>query len=104
MGEVFAAGLGAYKEAGFGSEWRLHHQGGATGYATRDYKATATEKKIVELNQAFAWNPSITGTKSEDTIIAREERTEIITNTPSWPLIPGTFRDQTIGRPDILEL
>ncbi len=39
VASVFAAGLAAYEASGFGEEWKLHHQGGATGYAGRDYKA-----------------------------------------------------------------
>ena len=101
-GEIFGQAMEAYKSTGFGEEWKLHHQGGATGYAGRDYKATAANTEIVQPNQAFAWNPSITGTKSEDTIIALPDRTEIISNSPDWPMLQITIGDQTIARPGIL--
>ena len=90
-----------YAKTGFRDEWKLHHQGGATGYSGRDYKGTSNSKEIVELNQAFAWNPSITGTKSEDTIIALKDKTEIITQAADWPMLTIKYEDQVIQRPDI---
>ena len=36
-----------YVEAGFRNEWRLHHQGGMTGYASREIIATPqTQQEI----------------------------------------------------------
>ncbi|HEY8346475.1 MAG TPA: M24 family metallopeptidase [Symbiobacteriaceae bacterium] len=87
--EVFAEGLRAYAAAGFPEEWRLHHQGGAIGYAPREYLATAESTEVVLENQAFAWNPSITGAKSEDTILITPDGTEVLTAVPDWPLIDG---------------
>ena len=104
VAEIFAKAQSAYKETGYADEWMLHHQGGATGYAGRDYKATPGSKEIVEINQAFAWNPSITGTKSEDTIIVRKDRVEFITPTPGWPMLSVKVGNETVLRPDILEI
>lgn len=87
--EVFAAGLRAYAAAGYPEEWRLHHQGGAIGYAPREYLATAASTEVVEENQAFAWNPSITGVKSEDTILVTGAGAEVLTAVPDWPLVDG---------------
>ena len=100
--KIFQQAVEAYQAHGYGDEWTLHHQGGATGYAGRDYKATASSKEVVQPNQAFAWNPSITGTKSEDTIIALPDRPEIISHSPDWPMLDVTVGDQTFARPDIL--
>ena len=103
VGDIFDGALRAYRENGFADEWRLHHQGGPTGYAGRDYVGTSGEKQKVLPNQAFAWNPSITGTKSEDTIIALEDKTEVITATPNWPTVRTTWNGKSLTRPDILE-
>lgn len=67
--EVLESVVGAYAEAGYADEWKLHHQGGPIGYQPRDAIVTpATEGEIAEA-QAIAWNPTITGVKCEDTII-----------------------------------
>ena len=101
VGDIFNKALDIYAKTGFRDEWNLHHQGGATGYSCRDYKGTSESKEIVELNQAFAWNPSITGTKSEDTIIALKDKTEIITQAADWPMLTVKCNNQVIQRPDI---
>ncbi len=102
IGDIFTAGLNAYAAEGYPDEWQLHHQGGPAGYAARDYRASADVDDPVEPNQAFAWNPSITGTKSEDTIIATPDGPEIICASPGFPTIEATAGDQTFQRADIL--
>ena len=57
----------AYAEKGFADEIDLHHQGGAAGYRTREWVAHPNANDVVRNDQAFAWNPSITGTKVEET-------------------------------------
>lgn len=104
VADLFAAAQAAYAENGFADEWTRHHQGGATGYAGRDYKAIPGSKEIVRPQQAFAWNPSIEGTKSEDTIIAADSGPEILT-TPSadWPTRRFDTPQGALDRPLILE-
>jgi Xaa-Pro dipeptidase len=71
-----------YAEAGFPDEWKLHHQGGMTGYASREVIASPATRQEIKVGQAFAWNPSITGAKSEETFILTESGPEIITREP----------------------
>ena len=40
------------------------------GYGARDIRVTQETKDVIEENQAFCWNPSISGTKTEDGFIA----------------------------------
>jgi Xaa-Pro aminopeptidase len=102
-GEMFTVLQQAYAANGFADEWRLHHQGGATGYVGRDWKpAQADDPTIILAHQAFAWNPSITGTKSEDTIIATPDGPEIISPTPGLPAIAVQTEIGEIKRADIL--
>jgi Xaa-Pro aminopeptidase len=100
--EIFAAGCRAYADAGYPDEWTCHHQGGPTGYAGRDYRATPETDALVQPAQAFAWNPSIAGTKSEDTLIATAGGAEILTATPDLPVVRVTIDGFGIERPDIL--
>jgi hypothetical protein len=102
IGDIFSAGLEAYRAQGYPDEWRLHHQGGPTGYAAREYRATQESEDLVEANQAFAWNPSIAGTKSEDTIIATLQGPEIISASPGLPSLTVTASGVEFPRPDIV--
>jgi Xaa-Pro aminopeptidase len=72
-----------YAEAGFRQEWKLHHQGGMTGYASREIIATQATAQEIRAGQAFAWNPSITGAKAEDTFVLTEAGPEVITHAPA---------------------
>lgn len=90
LGEIFRDLQQAYAAAGFADEWKLHHQGGSTGYAPREVLAKPGDETRVLENQAFAWNPSITGTKSEDTILVTAEGFEILTgHGDEWATIVG---------------
>lgn len=101
--ELFEAITQLYAEAGFPGEWELHHQGGATGYVGREWRATPGESRRVVANQAFAWNPSIAGTKSEDTIVVGADDFAILTRgTGRWPMRPVDIGGVVIERPDIL--
>jgi antitoxin VapB len=102
VAEIFQAGLRAYTDAGIPEEWRRHHQGGATGYAAREYRATAHTTAIVQPLQAFAWNPTLPGAKSEDTILATDTGPEILTLTPDLPTLTVEYPGGTLERPDIL--
>jgi Xaa-Pro aminopeptidase len=68
-----------YAEAGFPDEWRLHHQGGITGYASREVIATPHTEVEIEPGMAFAWNPSVTGAKAEETFVLTEAGPELVT-------------------------
>jgi len=104
VADIFQNAISAYKEVDYPDEWKLHHQGGATGYETRDYITTPDSPQIVQPNQAFAWNPSIKGAKSEDTILVTEKGYEIITDDPDWPKIEINYKGKKIARPAILQL
>ena len=102
--DIFAVAAQAYADAGFAGQELLHHQGGATGYRTRDWLAHPDCTEQVQVGQAFAWNPSISGTKVEETSIAFQDGPEIITTTPGWPAIPVAVNGHTYPLPDVLSL
>jgi hypothetical protein len=93
----------AYADNGFAGEYAHHHQGGSTGYAGRDVFAEPGSNVQVREYQAFAWNPSITGVKSEDTILCTRDGIELITTvSPDWPKVTGRFGKLSLDRADIL--
>src|SRR5262249_53372200 len=80
--DALSEGIRIYRETGFEDEWKKHHQGGPMGYEPRDFKVTPQETRKVVENQAVGWNPSITGTKTEDTILTTGE---VLTPARDWP-------------------
>jgi Xaa-Pro aminopeptidase len=103
LGEVFSRAQATYAVTGYPDEWQLHHQGGSAGYAPREVTATPQSTEPILVGQAFAWNPSITGTKSEDTILVGEGSNEIITEMADWPSLEVQVGEQVIKRPAVLE-
>src|SRR5918998_2678499 len=102
--ELYGVAADAYAEEGFPGEERLHHQGGAAGYRTRDWVAHPASAEAVQNKQAFAWNPTVTGSKAEETCIASAEGVEGITTTPNWPQIPVRVGGREYLSPDVLPL
>ena len=79
LAEAFADCRRFYAEEGFPDGWRDHHQGGTTGYASREVIATPEAHVEIRDGQAFAWNPSLRGAKAEETFILTGEGPEILT-------------------------
>ena len=69
LAAVLDAARDAYRSEGFPDEWELHHQGGTIGYRGRERIAVPGDPFVLEPGMALAWNPSITGTKVETTIL-----------------------------------
>jgi Xaa-Pro aminopeptidase len=104
IADIFSKGVEAYVKVGYPDEWRLHHQGGVAGYEPREHLATPASSQVVKAGQAFAWNPSIRGTKSEDTILIGDKDGEVITAIEDWPRIHLQMEGQLIERAAILEV
>jgi antitoxin VapB len=104
IGQVLEAGIAAYREAGYPEEWKLHHQGGAGGYDGREYIAVPGMTDPIRVGQVYAWNPSITGVKSEDTFLVGEEENEILTAIEDWPTLEIEIAGKVYRRPKILEI
>jgi Xaa-Pro aminopeptidase len=102
VSDVLKAGVNQYIECGYPDEWKRHHQGGATGYHAREYLATFDSNEIVLANQSFSWNPTIAGTKCEDTFIVTPNRQEILTGMEFWPMVEIPTTNGGLKRPDIL--
>jgi Xaa-Pro aminopeptidase len=99
----FLAGKEAYAARGYAAEFDKHHQGGPIGYAPRDYRVDFSHNGLIQENQGFCWNPSITGTKSEDTIVAKTGGFEFITGPVIFPRAELNINGKAYTRADILE-
>jgi Xaa-Pro aminopeptidase len=102
LSEVMQGGVDQYAAEGFPGEWELHHQGGLTGYAGREIFATPFSRYRIGGNQAFAWNPSITRVKSEDTILVGDNGYEVLTRSGEWPERDVPMGSKAIKRPALL--
>jgi Xaa-Pro aminopeptidase len=91
-----------YKSVGYEYEWMLHHQGGAIGYDDREWVIYPEIKEVVQNNQAFAWNPTITGAKVEETIIVNNNGFEVLTKSHNWPMIIVNLNGKKYPQPSIL--
>ena len=97
------AGRAAYEARGYGEEFKKHHQGGPIGYVARDYRVDFGTPGVIAENQAFCWNPSITGTKSEDTVISTSSGIIPVSRPIIAPKITLEIEGQTFVRPNIWE-
>lgn len=102
--EVFEVTRQAYARVGFPEEWKLHHQGGLTGYTPRELLAVPGEQTALQAGMIAAWNPSITGAKSEDSVLVTDGAPEVLTAIYGWPAQTVTVGATTIDRPLILEI
>lgn len=83
--EYFQKVQGLYAEEGCPEEWKMHHQGGPTGYGCREFVVTPDTEGMIRNNQAYAWNPTVAGTKCEETTFLTDNGIEIFTRTKEWP-------------------
>ena len=93
-----------YEAEGYGGEWRYHHQGGPIGYQDREFLVVPGAKQgRIANRQAIAWNPSVPGAKSEDTMLLIEDGFQIVTGASAeWPMIDVEADGALVQRPAIL--
>lgn len=99
--EYFANVQKLYEEAGYAQEWQMHHQGGPTGYGCREFVVVPGLDKKLHVGQAYAWNPTIQGTKCEETTYLTDENVEIFTRTKEWPF---TVVETPYGALDVADI
>jgi Xaa-Pro aminopeptidase len=104
LGDMFDLARDAYAAAGYPDAITQHHQGGSTGYQPRELLARPGDPTLIAPGQVFAWNPSVRGAKSEDTILLGPDGPEILTAIPGWPTWEITIAGDTLARPAIKEL
>lgn len=100
--ELFSVAQYAYADCGFPGEEQMHHQGGATGYWEREWVARPAGAERVLRRQAFAWNPSLQGAKCEDTVLRDNDSLEVLTKTPTLPVMETTVEGVTYASAGVL--
>jgi Xaa-Pro aminopeptidase len=78
LGDVFDDCRRFYAEAGVPDGWRHHHQGGLTGYRSREVVAAPGVAVPIAEGQAFAWNPSLPGAKAEETFLLSPSGADVL--------------------------
>jgi hypothetical protein len=53
---------------------------------------------VIQPRNAMAWNPSLPGSKIEDTVVVSDQGLEILTVDPRWPV----FQVEGRARPELL--
>lgn len=101
-GELFDLLRESYAATGFSDEWRNHHQGGLAGYKPREWLAVPGGTERVAAGQIFAWNPSVPGAKSEDTILVGPAGNEVLTDCGDFPYKEIETARGSVRRPEIL--
>ncbi|HEX8731731.1 MAG TPA: M24 family metallopeptidase [Ktedonobacterales bacterium] len=99
LGELYETLRTAYAREDAAAQIERHHQGGTIAYLARETLARPGELTRVAVGQAFAWNPSLPGVKSEDTFILTERGPEIITAMAAWPTRAIPTERGAIARP-----
>ncbi|RJS93039.1 Xaa-Pro peptidase family protein [Salinisphaera sp. Q1T1-3] len=107
LAEVFDTITAAYAAVGVPEGWQRHHQGGPAGYGCRDRILAPGVAGHVVADQAFAFNPTLPGSKNEDTALLTGDGVEWLTRTGDWPLIEvehagqvWTFTDWLVREPE----
>jgi Xaa-Pro aminopeptidase len=89
LSQIFDSTFEVYKSAGFENETRNQHFGGITGYNAREAFARPAQPGQTDwsLNEgmALAWNPTLPGSKIEDTVLVTKSGVESVTIDPQWP-------------------
>jgi Xaa-Pro aminopeptidase len=89
-----------YEKLGYPGEYYKHHQGGTTGYLSREIVATPYTTETIEVSTPLAWNPSLPGAKIEDTFLVTPSGLSNVTLDPRWPAheMEGRIRPKILVR------
>ncbi|WP_156158185.1 M24 family metallopeptidase [Gordoniibacillus kamchatkensis] len=99
--QLFELGLTAYRQLGWPEEWRKHTIGGKTGYRTREFSVGPDTVGQVNIGTAWGWNPTVAGTKSEDTVLVGDNGPVVLGEDARWPQLAFDIDGKTWNRPAI---
>ncbi len=93
-----------YADFGYPDMWKVHHQGGPQSYTNGFYLITPENHNVIQLHQCYGYNPTITGTKTEDGFVVTEEGPLFITYPVTFPAVREVVDGMEFIRPGILEI
>lgn len=102
--DILRIAVDSYAEFGHPGEEKFHHQGGPMGYQSRDAITIPGSPSVVGAGEAYCWNPTIRGTKSEDGFIVEEKGRTFITSPVCFPTLEIAAGGATFRRPALLEI
>ncbi|MGL4676993.1 MAG: M24 family metallopeptidase [Brevinema sp.] len=89
--------LQSYKNHKVEDEYLNHHQGGAIGFESREWILRPNLDETLLENQLIAWNPTLRGTKSEETVIINGDNPKVLTISGDFPIL--THKGITVTLP-----
>lgn len=93
-----------YEDFGYPGMWKVHHQGGPQSYTNGFYLITPENYDVIRLHQCYGYNPSITGTKTEDGFVVTKDGPLFITYPVKFPSLVSEVDNIMFNRPGILEV
>ncbi len=102
LAEISATQKGLFSSEGYAEEWKLHFQGGLTGYIINDPTGCLDPEARVREGQAFNWYITISGAKVEETCLVSERGAEVVSSHGIWPTVRVASRGKTYDLPGIL--
>ena len=102
--EVYHLAQKLYADYGYPDEWKLHHQGGPQSYTNGFYVINEDRHEVIQLNQIYGYNPSITGTKTEDAFLVTEDYPQFVTYPIHFPKEVSVINGYEYVRPGIYEM
>lgn len=93
-----------YADYGYPDMWKVHHQGGPQSYTNGFYLITDQKHHVIQLHQCYGYNPTITGTKTEDGFIVTEDGPLFLTYPVTFPVLKEEIDGFVFHRPGILEI
>ena len=102
--EVFELSRKLYAEAGYPEMWKVHHQGGPQSYTNGFYLMNEDVHGLVREGEVYGYNPSITGTKTEDAFIVTKDGPLFASFPVTFPQLREVINGVEYVRPGILEV
>ncbi|WP_437185747.1 M24 family metallopeptidase [Planctomicrobium sp. SH668] len=102
ISETWARVARIYEKFGIPNEWRCAEQAEVLGYSPHEISVMPNSKSNFQSGHAVFWHPSVKSTLVGDTILIRDENSEVITPSHNWPMISVEVKGDVIEQAGIL--